>query len=206
MKHIIIPYSATLDFGSEHSLEVDVYRWSGNDYKPAVEVFLTNDGEKLRIRMMAYESEIRCEVRDDNGNVWEDSCMEFFVRPYDDDPRYVNFEMNPAGAMIMSIGADRNTRNPIIFKYKNELNLETKIEEGFWTVEFEVPFCMLNDIYGKPADTIIDKIYGNFYKCGDKTKYPHFGMWSDIDSEIPDFHRPEFFGTLVLEKGIIEKS
>ena len=40
---------------------------------------------------------------------------------------------------------------------------------------------------------------GNFYKCGDDTKYPHFGCWNEVVWEEPDFHRPECFGDLILE-------
>ncbi|WP_414481477.1 carbohydrate-binding family 9-like protein [Caldicoprobacter sp.] len=42
------------------------------------------------------------------------------------------------------------------------------------------------------------RIKANFYKCGDKTKYPHWGCWNRIDTPHPDFHRPEFFGDLIL--------
>jgi hypothetical protein len=33
----------------------------------------------------------------------------------------------------------------------------------------------------------------NFYKCGDETSDPHFVTWNAIDTENPDYHRPEFF-------------
>ena len=32
----------------------------------------------------------------------------------------------------------------------------------------------------------------------DKTAHPHYLSWSPIGTEKPDFHRPEFFGELVL--------
>ena len=42
------------------------------------------------------------------------------------------------------------------------------------------------------------KLRGNFYKCGDLTRYEHYGMWNPVQSDTPDFHRPESFGELVL--------
>ena len=36
----------------------------------------------------------------------------------------------------------------------------------------------------------------NFYKCGDDTTKPHYLSWNPVKTENPDFHRPEFFGTL----------
>ena len=46
-------------------------------------------------------------------------------------------------------------------------------------------------------------IRANFYKCGDDTAYPHYGMWRPFQSDKPDFHRPEEFGEiwLVPEEG-----
>lgn len=42
-------------------------------------------------------------------------------------------------------------------------------------------------------------IHANFYKCGEKTEYPHFGVWKHPGTPKPDFHRPESFGEIVLE-------
>ena len=42
-------------------------------------------------------------------------------------------------------------------------------------------------------------IRANFYKCGDKTAHPHYLSWSPIDTPKPDFHRPDFFGELLLD-------
>ena len=43
---------------------------------------------------------------------------------------------------------------------------------------------------------------GNFYKCGDETEFPHYGMWSEAVSDTPDFHRPECFGRLIPDRPI----
>ena len=40
---------------------------------------------------------------------------------------------------------------------------------------------------------------GNFYKCGDETAIPHYGMWNPVGTENADFHRPEYFGDFVIE-------
>ena len=41
------------------------------------------------------------------------------------------------------------------------------------------------------------QIRGNLYKCGDKTKTPHYLSAFTIKTEKPDFHRPEFFDILI---------
>ena len=34
---------------------------------------------------------------------------------------------------------------------------------------------------------------GNLYKCADKAKTPHYLSAFEIETEKPDFHRPEYF-------------
>jgi hypothetical protein len=166
---------------------------------PQVQVFLCHNNERLKIKFVAFESEITCKETIDNGRIYCDSCVEFFVKPFEDDKRYINFEINLNGAMIMSIGEDRKNRMPLVFQYKNKLNVKTCVQKDYWTAEFEIPFLMLKVIYNKSTLTPIKKLYGNFYKCGDETKYPHYGMWNDIDEKEPDFHLPQYFGELILE-------
>jgi hypothetical protein len=36
----------------------------------------------------------------------------------------------------------------------------------------------------------------NFYKCGDLLSDPHFVAWSNIESAAPNFHLPEYFGSV----------
>ena len=40
----------------------------------------------------------------------------------------------------------------------------------------------------------------NLYKCGDNLSHPHFLSWRPIQTEKPDFHRPEFFERVTFEK------
>ena len=53
-------------------------------------------------------------------------------------------------------------------------------------------------ILGLDTDHKPEKLLGNFYKCGDATEMPHYLSWNPIQTERPDFHRPEFFGELYL--------
>ncbi len=43
------------------------------------------------------------------------------------------------------------------------------------------------------------RLRANFYCCGDLTPRPCYAAWSPVLTPAPDFHRPEFFGTLILE-------
>ena len=60
-------------------------------------------------------------------------------------------------------------------------------------------FEVLDKLFGKVDYVSGYTFKGNFYKCGDETDYPHFGMWNPVGTEKPDFHRPEYFGELIIE-------
>jgi len=199
MKNVNIPFSEQLIFSNECSLKIENYKWVNNNYKPVVDVFLCHNNKTLKVKFIAFENEISFKEKNDNGRIWCDSCVEFFIKPFEDDLRYINFEINPIGSMIMSIGENGENRNPLVFQYKNELNLKTQIEKNYWFSEFEIPFSMLKEIYNKSTSTQIKKLQGNFYKCGDETKEPHYGMWKNIDEKEPNFHLSKYFGELILE-------
>ena len=69
---------------------------------------------------------------------------------------------------------------------------------GAWILHAQIPLSLLKQVYGISPDTFAPgfAFRGNFYKCGDKTDVAHYGMWNPVLTPTPDFHRPEFFGTL----------
>ena len=133
--------------------------------------------------------------------VHEDSCAEWFVNfaPEICD-RYFNFEVNANGCMNVSFRKDRYDCTALSLEDVESLEIQTQIGQDMWEVDYTVPFALLQKYI--PGYTFQKgmMIKANFYKCGDKTKYPHFGMWNKVEVEKPDFHRPEFFGEIVLDQ------
>ncbi len=186
---------------------IDNFRWDENGYRPVTEVKLFYSESHFHILFKVYEQEPRVTYYNMNDPVYKDSCVEFFFNPTPGpDKRYLNFEMNAAGTLLLSIGEDRNHRSrvndldPGIFKIKtfNGTTLE-KAETSFWTLEYSIPFDFINKYFKEFYPESGRRIAANFYKCGDDTKLPHFGCWNPINCPSPDFHRPEFFGMLLLE-------
>lgn len=200
MRGAFVPFSRGLNLPAGTTLEIESYKWVENAYAPKVEVFACHNNERLRVFFKAFEDSIVARETKDNGRIWCDSCVEMFLRPYEDDGRYINFEINPKGTAIMSIGSSREGRQPLIFKYKERLNISVGRFEGGWSVQFDVPFDMLAEIFGRDDKVKSgDTLFANFYKCGDETPLPHYGMWSEVESKEPDFHLPQFFGMLMLK-------
>ena len=82
---------------------IDIYAWGG-DYRPEARAYVAWDDGGLQVLLCAREAAVSTRVTDFNGDVWTDSCLEFFLRPFVDDARYVNIEVNAAGAALIGLG------------------------------------------------------------------------------------------------------
>lgn len=179
-------------------INISTFKWKNTDKAPKTCAKLFYDSENLYIKFYVNEKTITIRHKGFNESVYKDSCVEFFVRPVNDH-RYLNFEVNALGFMLLGIGAARGQRkllNPDIdiFSMKTSAQSEESYKADQWTVEYKIPLAFFKDLY-KDFD-IKNGFYGNFYKCGDETEYPHYGMWNEINLESPDFHAPEFFGKI----------
>lgn len=147
--------------------------------------------------------DLRATAMEDNGNSWEDSCCEFFVAdPFDG--TYYNFELTCVGSLLAAKGAGRQNRvrfDPAVLasviRYSSLDKRPTVISGQIlgWTVVMMIPFKLI----GIDPDNLPVSLRGNFYKCGDLTAHPHFLSWNPVGTPKPDFHRPEFFGELILK-------
>jgi hypothetical protein len=176
------------------TLPIACYRWVGNT-GPKAWGELFYDSEAIHVKLCAYEWPLSVRSWEDGGEVWEDSCLELFIRP-DQDERYMNIEINPLGAMIIGLGRGREDREDLL-ELKPRLRPCVTVEpcEGRWSVSFYLPFMVLWEMYGQPAGPLF---WANLFKCGGLTE--NYGMWRGVRSPQPDFHRPEYFGALVLDK------
>lgn len=155
------------------------------------------------VRMWSMEDRPVSVHKNINENVYQDSCLEFFFNPFPEESDiYMNFEVNHLGAMLVQFGSNRTDR-----KFLSELNIKypevttfcrEDEEGGFWGVEYMIPFDIIKAVYGKKDITAGHKIRAAFYKCGDNTGRPHYGSWKVIGTESPDFHRPEYFGEIIV--------
>ena len=154
----------------------------------------------LAILFEVTEDHVRAQAMNNNGPVWEDSCVEFFVKNQSG-THYTNFEMNCAGTML---AASRTSRHDAVHfddgkmaQIRRITSLPHKIidsrgtGQSWWGIEV-IPFEIMG-FEQKPQ-----KLEANLYKCGDKCDQPHFLSWSPIDLPAPNFHCPEYFGEIEL--------
>ncbi len=210
MKTLTVPLVSfdTQDLDSVMELQaarfdVDQVNWpEGWPYAPLCSGRIARTEGSLVVDFRVSGLDLRAENKEDNGSQWEDSCVEFFVQD-PDGSAYYNFEINALGKVLACCGADRNHRTPrpteemaSLARFASVKRLD-EVKEGLqnWRVCLIIPF----ELIGVDPEHLPEKLRANFYKCGDKTAHPHFLSWSPIGTPSPDFHRPEFFGELLLK-------
>ena len=119
--------------------------------------------------------------------------MEFFFAPRQDGV-YYNLECTCIGRILLCRGGGRHGREPLpeaILQGTEPFGL--RAEPTAWEVELDIPAATfgLDTFSGLQARA-------NFYKCGDLLPVPHYLSWAPIATPNPDFHRPEFFDTLMF--------
>ena len=173
--------------------------------KPEVSVEVKNDHDFLFLHWHVKGEQLRAVTTEDQGPVWEDSCVEFFCQ-VPGDRHYMNFETNCIGAMV---GSRRLGRAEEVQPFSpDEMGRITRkctypkeaFEEKDGLFEWEVEFAIPLDLIFRDKKPVFPQVLKvNFYKCADKTKRPHFLSWQPICLPKPDFHCPQFFGEIILE-------
>ncbi len=185
--------------------DVNITNWPESfPYSPICSGRIARSKDFLAISFHVYGLDLRAYSLSDNGTQWEDSCCEFFVEDPQKD-KYYNFEINCAGYILAAMGASRDNREKrpaeMLSSIKRDSSIVTEkiidIKGGShsWDISMLIPF----ELIGVDKDNLPEKLRANFYKCADKTANPHFLSWNPIKTENPDFHRPEFFGELLLK-------
>jgi hypothetical protein len=172
-------------------------------YKPKAEFRLACTDEALLLHYRVEEDSIRALCAEDNGRVWTDSCMEMFLSPCPEDGSYYNLECNCIGTVLLGYHDADGNKSRAAYDVTAGIGRWASLgrspfaereAEGPWEVALIVPFaCYWRHAFRPEAGT---QMRGNFYKCGDELRTPHFLSWAPIEWERPNFHLPQFFGQL----------
>ena len=171
------------------------------DYKPysfAQVVFVKNEG--FLIKLTSFESNPKAVHQGFYSNVYKDSCLEMFAKFDNSCEKYVNIETNSIGASLIAIGKDRHERVRIDEIIEKPFPVKAFKDKDKWSTEIFVSLKDLEKLYGLDRSIFKEgyEFYGNFYKCGDETETEHYVMWNRVETEKPDYHRPEYFGKFIL--------
>lgn len=182
---------------------IDVVNWDAYPYRPEVSFRIAYTDNAILLHYKVKEKSVRGHYGKDDDPVYTDSCVEFFISPTDDGV-YYNYECNCIGTILQGGGkpGDRDRATPAIM---NQIDrwaslgrtpFEERTDINEWEVALVIPFTTF---YKHSLSSLDGKtLRGNFYKCGDDLSTPHFVSWNPIGVEKPNFHLPEYFGSLAF--------
>lgn len=183
-------------------LSIDTLNWKGFSYRPDVVLSVSYSDREIFLKYYVKEEYFKAEKTESNQMVCEDSCVEFFVSP-ETDGLYYNIEFNGIGTCLLGSGtgrADSKRANPEIISRIRRITsvgsepVKERAGAFEWTIVIAVPFDVF---FHHRIKSLRGKTFmANFYKCGDMVKVPHYVTWNPVGTEKPDYHRPEYFGTL----------
>ncbi len=191
-------------------LSVGKYMGEKPDHFPRAQAKLAYDDAAIYVIWRVEDRYVRAVAKKYQDPVYEDSCVEFFLTPGSDISRgYFNLEMNCGGTALFHFQQQPKTdvipipehefdQIQIAHSLPKVIDPEIKTPTA-WTVEYRIPFSVLEKYsdFSRPESGTLWR--ANFYKCADKTSHPHWLTWAKIDYPKPNFHLPAFFGELYFE-------
>lgn len=183
---------------------IHTINWKAFPYRPVVKFRIGHVSDEIWLRFYVQEKHIMALETRTNGDVYKDSCVEFFISP--DGKNYYNFEFNCIGTIHAGYGAGRHNRTPVPVEIAEKIGVASSLgNKTFaektgnfeWELMIRIPvscfvFSNLDSFDGLKATA-------NFYKCGDDTSEPHYVTWNPVETASPDYHRPEYFGSILFE-------
>ena len=196
-------------WSSANTLEIGNSRPEGSEHRPKTSARLLYSEEGIFGIFLVVDRYVRCVHTRYGEPVYKDSCVEFFVRPK---PArgYFNFEFNCGGTLLCSYITNPERTPDGFVEYALIPEPEGRAVEVFhslpavvdpeiagltnWSLEFFIPFSLLEKYTGPTGDIGGQEWKANFYKCGDETSHPHWLSWKPLPQL--NFHMPEYFGAV----------
>lgn len=191
------------------TIKVEKHMGDIPSFVPVVEARMMYNEKNLYVIFRVKDRFVQSTVTKFNGPVSENSCVEFFFSPDVKNPlHYFNLEINAGGTPLIffitkpwtgyhELKDDDIRQIEIAHSLPAVVDPEIK-EDVTWTIEYRIPVAMLQKYSAITTPAPGVKWKGNFYKTGSKTSNPNYMTWALVEHPVPNFHLPQFFGTLVF--------
>lgn len=216
VKRLVEPITIDADWNKPQwqdaeAIEIGLYMGQKPEHIPNVQAKIAYDDDNIFVIFKVEDNYIKALAENHQDRVCGDSCVEFFFTPSSDiADGYMNVETNCCGKILFRYQKQRDVGMvPVSLEDIDKIEIAhslpgEKITEEIqtpttWTIEYRLPYSIIEKYteFVKPERGVM--WWANLYKCADQTSKPHWLTWSLVDKPEPDFHRPEYFGTLVFE-------
>ena len=190
-----------IDWLTVPAAPIDTYKWVDCTQMKSFAQLVYVEDYGFVCRMTCYEKDPAARYTKMDDTVCFDSCMEFFVNF--GGKKYLNLEGNSIATVCMQSGSSRSSRTAVNRKLPGGFKTIAEKKSDRWYLTYYLPMeeiqIFVPDV---SADTFVSgyAFSGNFYKtAGSQTGNEHYAMWNEVMTDNPDFHRPEYFGTFIME-------
>lgn len=205
MEYIIRKITTESEIDQCDLFKINHYQWNSklepNTYGYAGYL----EGKGIYVKLVCEEQNPKRVYQHHRENVYQDSAMEIFMafpekgELLSNDVMYLNFEMNANGAMYAAFGKGRKSRSFISDEMYEKSNCQAVIEEDRWMLTVLIPEEFLREICAFEEIKNGGTFYCNFYKIAESAEIEHYGSFSPIESEKPNFHMPVCFAQCKVE-------
>ncbi len=157
------------------------------------------DEENLYVAFVAMDAHISAYLTGRDVPVSRDDAVEvFFACDPSDVSVYFNFEFNALGTILDRSPDDNRSgtwNSPgvqVAITIDGTMNDSTDTDQG-WTTEIAIPFADLAPYAPRLPPAEGDQWRLNLYRIGGEVN-PQFSLWSDTQTEKPQYHVPTRFG------------
>lgn len=184
---------------------INTINWKEFSYKPNVKFRIAYCQDNILLKYYVNEKNIMAKETKINGDVYKDSCVEFFISP-DQNDTYYNFEFNCIGIPHVGFGKIGTKRNLIRHEILKLITIKSSLgnqpfDEKTGEYQWEMMILIPKECFAHNKNIVFKGLVANanFYKCGDNTSKPHFITWNPVETKKPDYHQPKYFGEIIFK-------
>jgi hypothetical protein len=182
-----------------------VFTWYESGKQEQTEAKMLWDDEFLYVAFKSEDANISGTRTQRNDQVYKDDCVELFIAPNINTPMvYMNFEINCLASYLACehpTMKDKEWQEPkglmIGRSHKGTINDDTDTDD-WWIIEMAVPFRVFEWTgVSLPPKTGM-RMRLNLNRLGGEVNNQK-SQWQRGDPNDPGFHRPQFFGDVILK-------
>lgn len=170
--------------------------------KQQTTVRIAYDTDNFYVRYDCEDKDIWGEATERDSAIYNEEVVELFIAPGEDHPTfYYEFEISPIGTMLdLTVHSPNLERRGMKADFAWNCpglrwSVERNDQSNHWRAYLIVPWQSI----GADRSLLPQRWRANFYRIErPRGEEPEFSCWSPTMSEPADYHRPAYFGHLLL--------